>query len=100
MGRHTRRVSDQRLTVVLVWQGFGVVAMTAALLAIAVIGLGASSGSGTTINHVSLAFATELQRLAITTGTAVTVTRQLDQAIGQIGRVHLATDHILALPLC
>lgn len=46
MGRHARKVSDRRLTVVLVWQGFGSIAMAAAMLAIAVIGLGGTSGSG------------------------------------------------------
>lgn len=87
MGRHARRVaSDHRLTVILVWQGFGSIVMAAAMLAIAFVGLGASSGSGPTITEAPLALAREMQGLAITTATAAIMTRQLDQAIEQIGR--------------
>ena len=87
MGRHARRVaSDHRLAVIQVWQGFGSIAMAAAMLVIAFMGLGVSSGSGPVTTEAPLVVAREMQGLAITAATAVTVTRQLDQATGQIGR--------------
>ena len=71
--KSARRVpSDRGLTTILVWQGFGSLAMTAALLAIAVVGLLASSGSGLTTAEAPLAPAQVMQRLAVTaTNSAV-----------------------------
>ena len=87
MGRHARSPewmpSDRGLTIMLVWEGFGTVVLTAALLVIALIGLGASSASGPSITQVPLAVA--MQRLAVTAEDAMVAIRQVDEQLGQLG---------------